>query len=83
MYFVYVLKGISHDKLYKGIAQDIERRLKEHNSGKTKSTKHGRPWKVVYYESYETRAEARKREKYFKSAAGRRFLTKKFQKKEG
>jgi putative endonuclease len=34
------------------------------------------PFKIVYFESFETEQESIAREKYFKSAAGRRFLKK-------
>ena len=56
------------------MTENLERRLNEHNSGKMKSTKAFRPWKIVYFEEFETKQEARKRELYFKSAAGRKFL---------
>ncbi|WP_072993170.1 GIY-YIG nuclease family protein [Pseudozobellia thermophila] len=58
---------------YVGLTSDLERRLKEHNGRKNVSTKKGVPWKVVHSEVFETRPEARKREKYLKSAAGRRW----------
>ena len=74
MIIVYVLQSTITDKYYKGMCQNMDTRLKEHNQGKTKSTKSGIPWKVVYTEEHPNREEARKREKYFNSAAGRRFL---------
>ncbi|MDN3205066.1 GIY-YIG nuclease family protein [Algoriphagus sp. C2-7] len=59
---------------YVGMSEDPHRRLlEEHNKGKVRSTKSKIPWTVIYTEYYETRADARKREKYLKSAAGRRF----------
>ena len=39
MYFVYVLKSENNWRFYVGMTENIERRLTEHNSGKTKSTK--------------------------------------------
>jgi len=39
----------------------LEKRLQAHNSGKTKSTKYGVPWKLVYYETVETREMALKK----------------------
>jgi len=72
--FVYVLYSSVFDRKYVGIAAELEKRLGEHNAGKTKSTKAFVPWKIVYHESYTSYEEARKREKYLKSAAGRRFL---------
>ena len=73
-YFVYVLESEIDGRLYKGQTSDIEKRLTEHNSGKTKSTKGYKPWKLVYFERYETRDEALLREKYFKTGSGREFL---------
>ena len=73
-YFVYILESEIDGRLYKGQTSDIENRLTEHNSGKTKSTKGYKPWKLVYFERYETRDEALLREKYFKTGRGREFL---------
>jgi putative endonuclease len=58
------------------MTEDIERRLGEHNAGETKSTRPYRPYELIYFEEVNTREEARKREKYFKTSAGRRFLNK-------
>ena len=74
MYYAYVIKGIDNDFYYKGHCEDIQKRLTQHNTGMTESTKGYRPFKIVYSENFETRDEAIKREKYFKSAAGRRYL---------
>jgi putative endonuclease len=77
MYYVYVLRSISWGKLYKGFCSDLEKRLSEHNSGKTTSTKPFIPWKIAYYEEFLSIDEAIAREKYLKSSAGRRYLKKK------
>jgi putative endonuclease len=74
MYYVYVLRSIPSGKLYKGYCSDLQRRLLEHNTGKTTSTKPFVPWKIVYYEVLYSLEEAVAREKYFKTSAGRRFL---------
>jgi putative endonuclease len=76
-YFAYVIYSDGYNRFYKGHCENLEERLKQHNHGHTASTKPFIPWKVVYYEEYQSRMEAVKREKYFKSAAGRRFLKKK------
>jgi len=73
MYIVYVLKS-SDGKFYKGVTNNLDRRLKEHLSGHTTTTSRMNELKVVYTEQYDNFKEARKREVYFKSAAGRRFL---------
>ena len=76
MYFAYVLKSINHDYYYKGHCQDLQKRLVQHNSGMTESIRPYVPFSIAYFEEFETEKEAISREKYFKSAAGRRFLKK-------
>ena len=73
-YFVYVLESEIDGRLYKGQTTDISKRINEHNAGKTKSTKGYRPWKLVYFEKFETIIEAVLREKYLKSGIGREYL---------
>ena len=79
-YFVYVLKSEIDGRLYKGQTCGIDKRIIQHNSGKTKSTKGYKPWKLVYFETFETRDEAVLREKYFKTGSGREFLKGKLEK---
>ena len=74
MYYAYVLKSIPYEFYYKGHCHDLEKRLDQHNSGMTGSIRPYVPFKVIYFEEFETEKEAIIREKYFKSAAGRRFL---------
>jgi len=76
VFFTYVLRSVNHDYFYKGHCQDLNKRLLQHNSGMTESIRPYIPFKIVYYEVYNTEAEAIAREKYFKSSAGRRFLKK-------
>ena len=74
MFYTYVLKSITHEYYYKGHCEDINKRLKEHNSGFTKSIKKYRPFVLVYFEEFLTREEAIRRERYFKTGAGRAFV---------
>jgi putative endonuclease len=76
MFYVYVIKSQVDGRLYKGMTQNIENRITLHNKGKTKSTKPFRPWKLLYYETFSTREQAREREKYFKTGSGREFINK-------
>jgi putative endonuclease len=59
-----------------GHCKDLDEMLKYHNLGKVKFTKSKRPWKVFYFEEFQTKSEACKRELYFKSRNGYRFLKK-------
>ncbi len=81
MYYVYILKSETKEKTYVGFTNNLERRIKEHNSGKSKFTSKYIPWRVVYQEQVETLANARARELYLKSAAGRKFRKKLFNNK--
>ncbi|PIS07747.1 hypothetical protein COT78_02155 [Candidatus Berkelbacteria bacterium CG10_big_fil_rev_8_21_14_0_10_43_13] len=62
MYYFYVLESISKDYLYYGSTSDLSKRLLYHNEKKVKSTKYNAPYKILYFEKYNTLSEARKRE---------------------
>ena len=74
MYFVYVLKSKKNHKYYYGFTNNIELRLRQHNDGSVTSTKSRIPFDLAYYETVATLLEARKREKYFKSGFGRKYI---------
>ena len=63
MYYFYILR-CADDSLYCGIAKDLQKRLKEHNSktSKTKYTRVKLPVYIVHYEKLESRGEALRRE---------------------
>jgi len=73
-YYAYILKSETNNKFYKGQSSNLDKRLADHNLGKTKSTKSGIPWKLVYKEKFDSRKQAIERERFFKSAYGRRFI---------
>jgi len=67
MFYVYVLISLSTDKLYIGHTNDIDRRLSEHNRGKSISTRNRGPWKLIGYITSDSRSEAMRIEKRLKS----------------
>ena len=73
MFTVYVLRD-AQGKIYKGMTSGLQKRLVGHKSGNTRSTRGMRDISIVYQKIFETSDEARRYEKYLKSAAGRRFL---------
>ena len=73
-YFTYILKSTIDGSYYKGSCQDLPARLATHNAGKVKSTKARRPWILHYNETFDTRTQAIKRERFFKSRSGYRWL---------
>jgi putative endonuclease len=76
-YFTYILKSEYDGTYYYGSTKDLKERLKAHNSGKSRYTKGRRPWKLHYFEEFESRSEAVKREAFFKSVEGYIFLKEK------
>lgn len=77
MFFVYILES-QHPKylgrFYVGYAENTFLRLDRHNSGKVKSTKPYKPWKIVYTEEYVSAADAMKREKEIKNMKSRVYI---------
>lgn len=64
MYYIYILRT-SSNTLYIGQTNNLERRLKEHQSKNSKSAKYIKYFsscELVYSEQYSTRTEAMKRE---------------------
>jgi len=75
-YYVYVLYSIQYNQLYIGHSDNLDRRFKQHNSGRVPSTKPYIPYKTIYTEEFSTKSEAVLRETELKSSTGRRFLRK-------
>ena len=71
MFYVYILQSSLNNYFYVGHTNNLKRRLREHQAGRTTSLKGRGPYKLAYYEQFETRKEALVREKYFKSGSGR------------
>ena len=76
MFSVYILKSSVTDKYYIGQTSDIDKRLLYHNSGYSKSTKAGIPWKLIYSENFDTRQQAMKREAELKKYKSRVMIEK-------
>jgi putative endonuclease len=74
IYSVYVLRSQNHPRFYIGMTTNFERRLRQHNSGHTKSTRAYKPWVLVIIEEYDDAVTAREREKYLKSGVGREYI---------
>ena len=78
MYYVYVLKSLKNNDLYIGSTEDVNNRLKKHNDGKVKSTKFYQPWQLLNFETYNTRSEAVRRERFLKTGQQKELLKKKY-----
>ena len=66
-YYVYLLMSSKTSWIYIGCTNDLEKRLKEHNTGKVYSTKRMLPIELIYYEAYKSKDYAFQREKGLKA----------------
>ncbi len=74
MFFIYVLRSINRNYIYVGLTSNVTKRFNQHQQGKNQTTKPYLPFILVLQEQYNTRMEARQREKYLKSGVGKEFL---------
>ena len=74
MYTTYILYSTKINKFYTGHTSDLNRRLEEHNRGKTPFMAKGSPWKLLYSKAHDSRAESIKLEKFIKKRGAARFL---------
>jgi len=74
MYYTYVLRSTRDRDLYIGWTDDLKNRIRKHDVGEVTATKNRRPLVLEYYEACINKEKAVKREKYFKTGFGRRFL---------
>jgi putative endonuclease len=73
-YYVYVLRSLFDRQLYVGLTDNLPARLEEHNAGRVASTRRRVPLELVYWEGCLNRSDAAQREKYLKTAWGKRYL---------
>ena len=77
IYYTYVLRSIEFERNYIGFTSNIQTRLEQHNSGKTKSTRPYKPWEMLFHEVHNSLEKALAREKWLKSGIGREFIKEK------
>ena len=74
MFYIYVLKSIKSGRLYTGSTSNLRKRFNEHNENKSTYTKSKGPYKLIYYEACLNEQDAYAREKYLKTAWGKRYI---------
>ncbi|KKP67026.1 MAG: Excinuclease ABC subunit C [Candidatus Roizmanbacteria bacterium GW2011_GWA2_35_19] len=73
-YYVYILQSQKNNSLYIGYTSDLKKRFREHNLGESKATKPFIPYKLIFYEAFLNKVDAKNREIYFKSGYGRKTI---------
>lgn len=71
MFYVYVLRRSKTSRRYIGSCENPYERVRRHNLGHSKVTRHGLSWTLVHSESFFSRADATKKERYYESGRGR------------
>jgi len=77
MFYVYILYSALVDKFYIGYTESLEDALNRHNthrSGFRRFTKRASDWKLVYFEIFESKKDAIKREREIKDKKSRRYI---------
>ena len=76
-YYVYILQSKAFtDRFYTGFTEDIEKRLKDHNTGKNPHTAKYKPWDLITYHAFKDQSKALSFEIYLKSHSGKAFASK-------
>ena len=74
MFYTYVLQSKKDGRFYTGATDDLRKRFKEHQDGKSIWTKSRGPFKIIYYEACMNEKDAKSRELQLKSGMGKRYL---------
>ena len=69
-YYTYVLESLKDKSLYIGYTSNLKNRFKSHNSGQNKATKSHIPYRLIHFEAFINRVDAKRREVYLKSGWG-------------
>ena len=72
-YYAYILQSETDGSYYIGHTDSLDRRLEQHNAGKSKYTARKTPWKLVYFEEFNSRKEANQRERFLKKQRNKSF----------
>ncbi|MFH1479553.1 MAG: GIY-YIG nuclease family protein [Candidatus Omnitrophota bacterium] len=79
MFYTYVLRSRKNNKIYKGHTKDLQNRLSQHNTenSKKKFSCINGPWELMFFETFNTRSEAMRYEKFLKTGKGREHIREK------
>lgn len=73
-YYVYILRSEKDGNFYVGYTLDLKKRLGERGGGGVRSTSYRRPLFLVYFEGCMNQQDALHREKYLKTAWGKKYI---------
>jgi len=76
MYYIYIVYSNKDRKMYTGFTENLRKRIYEHQKGLVRATKNRRPLELIYYEAYQNKKDALKREMFLKTGWGRNCVKK-------
>jgi putative endonuclease len=74
MFYTYIIFSKTLDKYYTGSCENIENRLNDHLNGRSTYTKVVKDWIIVYFENFDSRSLAIKREMEIKKKKSRKYI---------
>ena len=73
-YYVYILQSLKNNSLHVGYSTNLRERLRSHNADENKANKPFTPYKLIFYEAFLDRIDAKHREEYLKCGYGRKTI---------
>jgi len=73
-FYVYILQSLKDFSFYIGQCDDLDRRMSKHFDGMSKYTSGKRPLRLVYFELFDSRSDAIKREKEIKNKKSKKYI---------
>ncbi|NBW35588.1 MAG: GIY-YIG nuclease family protein [Cytophagia bacterium] len=78
IFHVYILESESSGAWYYGFTEDIDQRLRDHQSNRSKYTRFKGPWKLIFKRAFLDKTEALRFEKYLKTTRNKDYIMEKF-----
>lgn len=70
MYYVYIIKSIENlEQIYTWFSENLQQRIEEHNTWKSKHTNKYKPWELIFYSAFQYKKQALDFEKYLKTSS--------------
>ncbi len=76
MYYSYVIYNLEHHRFHYGFCTNLAKTEQAHNEGLIEETRGITPWNIVFHEGHTSKQLAIRQIRFYRSAAGQRFLKK-------
>ena len=70
-WYVYTLLSLKDNQFYHGFSSDVFARYEDHKKGQNISTANRGPFDLIHFEAFISKADALRRERYFKTTKGK------------